>query len=478
MAQCSKCGRKMPGFSLGKPVCQWCVQYEKAQRGEETDDAVQPIMRAPWLNQGSSSMMVTQGFVIINVMIFVAMVLSGLSAFEPTPQELTRWGANFGPYTTSGEWWRLLTSVFLHYGIMHIAFNMWCLWDLGQMVESLYGHWTFFVVYLTCGVAGSLASAWWHVAASAGASGAIFGLAGALIASYYLGDFSMPRSIIQMRLRSILMFVGFNVVFGAISGITDNACHLGGLAAGLVFGALIAKLAPDSDAFFSRAAAVLLGVALVAGCGLWLDHARGYESHMRRGSQFWNDQNFDGAIDQFQRAAKARPDDTEAHELLAAIYAGRHQYDMAEAELKRTIQIEPKNAEAHSGLGEVYLAEQHLAQAQTAYQQALAVDSRNVNAHYGLAKVFAAEGNCTAVSEELLATQKIDEGFYSYGIMGACYATLKKWDDAIAAYQRNQQINGDASGTEAALARAYDAKGMKKEAEAARQKAAELKAKE
>ena len=77
---------------------------------------------------------------------------------------------------------------------MHIAFNMWCLWDLGALCESLYGRWTFAAIYLITGVAGGLASVGWNPGVlSVGASGAIFGLAGALIASFYLGEFSLAE---------------------------------------------------------------------------------------------------------------------------------------------------------------------------------------------------------------------------------------------------------------------------------------------
>ena len=124
--------------------------------------------------------------------------------------------------------------MFLHIGVIHIAFNMWCLWDLGALAESLYGHWTFASVYLISGVAGSVASVAWHPGTvSAGASGAIFGIAGALIASFYLGEFSLPRAAIQPSLRSVIMFAGYNLLFGAVSGRTDNAAHIGGLVCGL-----------------------------------------------------------------------------------------------------------------------------------------------------------------------------------------------------------------------------------------------------
>ena len=145
------------------------------------------------------------------------MVLASGPSLDFTGQVLVHFGANFGPFTLSGQWWRLLTYMFLHGGLMHIAFNMWCLWDLGALCESLYGRWTFAAIYFITGIAGGVASVGWNPRVlSVGASGAIFGLAGALIASFYLGEFSLPRVAISGTLRSLLFFVGFNVVFGTL----------------------------------------------------------------------------------------------------------------------------------------------------------------------------------------------------------------------------------------------------------------------
>ncbi len=261
----------MPALMFGKKICQWCVQHEAAQRGELGDDAPQPVMAAPWVRR-ESSVTLTQVLVGANVMIFVAMVLASGPSFDFTGPVMDHFGANFGPYTLTGEWWRLLTYMFLHGGLMHIAFNMWCLWDLGALCESLYGRWTFAAIYLITGIAGGLASVAWNPGVpSVGASGAIFGLAGALLASFYLGEFSVPKVAIQGTLRSLLFFVGFNVLFGAIVSGIDNACHVGGLLSGLILGALIARAAPDPSyslrriliflAIFFALAASAVGIA-------------------------------------------------------------------------------------------------------------------------------------------------------------------------------------------------------------------------
>ena len=277
MANCSLCGRKLPPFTFGKQICQWCVHHQAVQRGEIPDDAPQPVMAAPW-TRSQSGMSVTKLFFGMNVAVFVGMVVAGVPiGGDPTGEQLLHWGANAGPYTLAGQWWRLLTSVFVHIGIIHIGFNMWCLWSLGALCESLYGSWTFGAVYLICGVAGSVASVAWRPIGppSAGASGAIFGIAGALIASYYLGEFSMPRFAIAGQLRSLLLFAGYNLLFGAISGRTDNAAHVGGLVAGLALGALIARVAPNENDSARRLAVLALVAALVVAAFVGLEHRVG-----------------------------------------------------------------------------------------------------------------------------------------------------------------------------------------------------------
>src|SRR5271168_3706279 len=243
MANCVQCGRQLPALSFGRN-CQWCKQHEAAKRGE--DIPFQRVEAAPWSREQSSSMVVTQAIFGINVAVFIAMLLAGVSMLDnPAGQDLVHWGANYGPLTVSGQWWRLLTCVFVHGGLLHIGFNMWCLWSLGRLAESVYGHWTFAVVYLISGLSASLASLIWNPnILSVGASGAIFGIAGALIASFYLGEFSMPRAALSGTLRSVVVFVGYNLFFGAVIARTDNAAHIGGLLMGLLLGALIAKAAP------------------------------------------------------------------------------------------------------------------------------------------------------------------------------------------------------------------------------------------
>jgi rhomboid protease GluP len=282
MANCIRCGRQLPGLTFGKKICQWCVQHEAAQRGEIPDDAPQVIMPTPWVRR-ESSIGLTQVIFGINAAVFLGMALSSSTVMDFPGRELVHWGANVGVLTFSGEWWRLLTNVFVHGGLLHIAFNMWCLWNLGALCESLYGRWTYASIYLICGLGASLASAAWHpFVPSVGASGAIFGLAGALIAAFKLGEFSLPRSALSGTLRSLGAFVVYNLIFGAVIPVIDNTAHIGGLVTGVIVGALIALIAPQQGQTSRRVAVFLVVILALAGGAIGTAHHYGLPLRLGR----------------------------------------------------------------------------------------------------------------------------------------------------------------------------------------------------
>lgn len=205
----------------------------------------------------------------INVAALAAMALAGVSPLAPKPVELLHWGANVGALSLGPQPWRLLVSNYLHVGIIHLGFNMWCLWNLGLLAERIFEPWTYFLTYTACGLAGSLASLWGHpFVVGVGASGAIFGLAGALIAALYLGRLPIPATAIRGTLKSLLSFAGYNLLFGAIVPGIDNLAHIGGFLTGLALGAAFAKtlLAPPA-ARASRRRGVFAAAALALALG-------------------------------------------------------------------------------------------------------------------------------------------------------------------------------------------------------------------
>ena len=127
------------------------------------------------LSRQARGIPVTRLLVAINLIVFVAMLAGGAGLWHSSNSVQLAWGANFGPATQDGEWWRLGTAMFLHFGIIHLGLNLWALWDGGQLVERMYGSVRFTAIYFASGLTGNLLSlvANKGLAISGGASGAI-----------------------------------------------------------------------------------------------------------------------------------------------------------------------------------------------------------------------------------------------------------------------------------------------------------------
>jgi rhomboid protease GluP len=170
----------------------------------------------------------------LNIAVFAAMVLAGISPVSPTAGELLRFGANNRDAVMSGEGWRLITSVFVHMGIMHLAYNMCGLGLAALYLDSVLGLKKMLGVYLVCGIAASIASIIWTQITSVGASGAILGLYGILLA-LALGQFYVDRKLILIL---VALFAGGSIAFGFLIH-ADNAAHIGGFVSGILVGIVL-----------------------------------------------------------------------------------------------------------------------------------------------------------------------------------------------------------------------------------------------
>ena len=209
---------------------------------ESSEFELNPLKRLDTrLQELTPRIVVTPALVVINLVVFLIMVAAGVGVLSPNGLELLDWGADYGPKTTGGEWWRLLTSNYLHAGIIHIAFNMWILVDVGRRVERMVGSFGFFVMYTVSGLLGSIASiAYDPSTVSVGASGAVFGIFGCLLGVVVRQKDTLELSALKPIGRNALIFIGYNAVFAfQVEGI-DVAAHLGGLAAGFICGLVLA----------------------------------------------------------------------------------------------------------------------------------------------------------------------------------------------------------------------------------------------
>ena len=214
----------------------------------------------------------------INCAVFVLMCLSGVSLVAPTPEQLLRWGADYGPFVlVFGQWWRLVTAMFVHVGLIHLATNMWCLWNLGLLGEPLVGAWGLFAAYLLTGFGGNLLSVAVHPGlpgtsegiVGAGASGAVFGLAGLLIVLLKSKLLPLPEAELSRLRRSVIWFAVLNFVLGAGTWVVhsslriDNMAHLGGFLTGLVLALpMVPKIGVFPDLFEHRRRIAIGGITL------------------------------------------------------------------------------------------------------------------------------------------------------------------------------------------------------------------------
>jgi rhomboid protease GluP len=211
----------------------------------------------------------------INFGVFLWMLIHHVSYLNPLSGELMAFGANnAGAVLNNDQWWRIVSAMFVHVGIIHLATNMWCLWNLGMLAEPLMGSAGLLAVYVLTGAAGNLLSvfvtrAWffdtpdpitgWFGPVGAGASGAVFGIAGALIVLLKSHWLPIPPEELSKLRKSVMYFAGINLVIGLATVIPgsfvkiDNMAHIGGCACGLLFAApMVPGIGAPKKLFFFR----------------------------------------------------------------------------------------------------------------------------------------------------------------------------------------------------------------------------------
>ena len=186
---------------------------------------------------------ITKLILLINCLVFIVMLLNGAGFWHSPNLIQLNWGANFGPATQDGQWWRLLSAVFLHFGVVHLLLNSWSLWDAGQLAERMYGHWRFVAIYLASGLCGNLLSLANHgnAAVSGGASGAIFGIYGAVLIFLWRERATLSAQEFKWLFGGGLVFGMATIALGFIVQGIDNSAHIGGLLTGVMFGIVLAK---------------------------------------------------------------------------------------------------------------------------------------------------------------------------------------------------------------------------------------------
>ena len=242
------------------------IEKLKQQTVEAVNDQEQQAQEInKVMKLSGSNLYLTYGIIAINIIVFILMVINGAGIVEPNARIHALWGSNFSPLTLSGDWWRLITSVFIHFGIFHLLLNMYALYMAGVYLEPMLGKAKFLVAYFATGIIANLVSLWWHDNSvnGAGASGAIFGMYGVFIALLLTN--LIPKQIRTALLQSIGVFIVLNVLYG-MRGSVDNSAHIGGLLSGVVIGFLFYPLLKKEEGGLKRnlILAAILAAAVIS----------------------------------------------------------------------------------------------------------------------------------------------------------------------------------------------------------------------
>ena len=201
----------------------------------------------------------------INVIVALLMFISGVFVSSNQAYMYLKFGAQYGPLVDRGEWYRMITAMFVHGGFLHLLFNSYALFYFGLVVEAMYGTEKFACIYFASGISSGIAThVFYHNSLSVGASGAIFGLVGLLFAAGFRKD--TPFFMRQYTGFALLPMILFNIVYGFIPGSgINNAAHIGGFLAGLAFG-YFTKARPAVIAWSKKS--FYIWRALAVGCGI------------------------------------------------------------------------------------------------------------------------------------------------------------------------------------------------------------------
>jgi rhomboid protease GluP len=342
MTVCSSCGREFESSSDSETLCPQCASELSAQEPQARRTS------RLWLYFQSPTIVL----IALNVLIYLAMLAQGRS-IDFSSELLLNWGANSGGLTSGGQWWRLLTSVFEHGNLLHIALNMWCLYNLGWLAELLFGRARYTLLYLLCGIGGSLGSIVWRGdALSVGASGAIFGIAGALIPAMMLHSNPQLRMALKRQLTSIALFVVYNLAFGAAIRGIDNAAHIGGLMTGLILGGIFptGREREGESGRLRVAGGCALILVIFLFCGNFARKRDLPYAEALHASECYERGDRAGALAHAQRSVELEPENAHSQFMLGTLLLTEHRPADAVAPLEATTRLRPGFGPAYVNL--------------------------------------------------------------------------------------------------------------------------------
>jgi rhomboid protease GluP len=453
MRQCIQCGRELPALSVGdeSDLCPECIRRSKREQSS-TANWLLVVRMFP----------VSSAVLAINILVFVITAIAtwkfgrgSIGQFDS--QLLLRLGADYGPLTLDGQWWRVFTCMFLHGSFIHVAANMYCFWEFGRIAERIYGAGRYASIYLITGVASSLASLAIHPnSVSVGASGAIFGVVGVLVVPFHAKRLQLPPAVMKSMVRSLVAFIVLNLVIGTIIPVIDNAAHIGGLIAGLVLGMVWTRLAAAGQ-FGRGTIAKVTAISLI----LCVAGFAGVQRKHRDRILAWqavtalDNGNQQLAMEKAQQAVARRPKDVPAHNILGEIYFERKQYNDAVAQFEQSLKLDPKDGYAQARLGASYAHLERWQQAEPLLREALRRQPENAETLLYLGAALRGMGRTEEALQEIRKSVRNDPSSATgQFILGSLLMEKGQVPQAIAAMREAVRLNPDNDTYKDALANA------------------------
>lgn len=295
----------------------------------------------------------------INLALFIIETLAGGSTNMGV---LLLLGASDSPLLRQGEYWRLVMPMFLHIGVLHLLVNGYALFIVGPVLEILYGYGRFVFIYVLAGIGGSALSMAASQNISAGASGAIFGIVGALLVVSLLHSDAIPPALARALRRNMILVIILNLLIPLVVPHIDIWAHLGGLFTGALLAGLIRPTVGQQwmASPEERPSQAIVAVPLVLVLLAMTATARQYRVDQKafalldEGATFQNQEQMDQAGDRFRQAVQVAPRNFQAHRLLASLYFQQGRVDDAKRELEIAQRLNPEAPETLLGLAGVY----------------------------------------------------------------------------------------------------------------------------
>ncbi len=285
-------------------------------------------------------------------------------------------GAKFNPLIVEGEWWRFITPVFLHSGILHLGMNMIAMYYIGQDVERFYGKWRYITIFILSLLGGSIASFLLNTNVSIGASGAVFGLFGAVlyICQYYKSFIS------PVYRRNMFMLIGFNILFGFLLPGIDQMAHLGGFCVGFFTG--VALGFPKQSFDFKRL--TLFGFLLLFLVGFYIlgviKNTESAENDWLAGDYYVQKSQYEKAYIHIEKSIeKGISDQGTAYFQLGYVQANLHEYEKAIESFTSSLTYDNRNELTYFNLALVYAELSQYEKALQMIQKALEFSPQNQN---------------------------------------------------------------------------------------------------